>query len=250
MEEGQKPHIIIKAEKIFEILGFPITNSFLLSFIVFLIFTLGSLIYYHQSKEKKKGNFYYLVNFIVKSLYNLFYSVLKEKTDYFFPLLASFFLFILLQNWAGLLPGVGSLLIKIKEHGDLIAVPLFRANTADLNTTLALAAISVFLSQIFAIKYLGFKRYINKFYRLKDPMSFFIGTLEVISEFSKVISFAFRLFGNVFAGEVLLTIIAFLIPVLVSFPFLILELFVGFIQALVFSMLTTVFISVAIAKDH
>ena len=97
---------------------------------------------------------------------------------------------------------------------------------------------------------MGFKAYVAKFYRLKDPVSFFIGTLEIISEFSKVISFAFRLFGNVFAGKVLLTIIAFLIPVLASFPFLVLELFVGFIQALVFSMLTTVFISVAIAKHH
>jgi F-type H+-transporting ATPase subunit a len=250
MEEHSKPHISIKAEKIFNLFGFDITNSFFLSLIVFLIFTIGAFIYYYQSKSKNKGIFYYFINFVVKSLYYLFYSVLKEKTDYFFPLLASFFLFILLQNWFGLLPGVGSLLIRVKEHGKLISVPLLRANTADLNTTLALAIISVFLSQVFAIKYLGFKGYINKFYRLKEPMSFFIGTLEVISEFSKVISFAFRLFGNVFAGEVLLTIIAFLIPILASFPFLLLEVFVGFIQALVFSMLTTVFISVAIAKHH
>jgi len=250
MEEHSKPHISIKAEKIFHLFGFDITNSFFLSLIVFLIFTIGAFIYYYQSKSKNKGSFYYFINFIVKSLYDLFYSVLKEETDYFFPLLASFFLFILFQNWFGLLPGVGSLLIKVKEHGELISVPLLRANTADLNTTLALAIISVFLSQVFAIKYLGFKGYVNKFYRLKDPMSFFIGTLEIISEFSKMISFAFRLFGNVFAGEVLLLIIAFLVPVLASFPFLMLEIFVGFIQALVFTMLTTVFISVAIAKHH
>jgi len=250
MEEHSKPHISIKAEKIFEVFGFNITNSILLSLFVFLIFSFGAIIYYQQSKSKNKGTYYYFVNFIIKSLYDLFYSVLKEKTDYFFPLLASFFLFILLQNWFGLLPGVGSLLIKIKEKGELVAVPLFRANTADLNTTLALAIISVFLSQVFAIKYLGFKGYVNKFYRLKDPMSFFIGTLEIVSEFSKMISFAFRLFGNVFAGEVLLVIIAFLVPALASFPFLMLEIFVGFIQALVFTMLTTVFISVAIAKHH
>ena len=250
MEEHSKPHISIKAEKIFHLFGFDITNSFFLSLIVFLIFTIGAFIYYYQSKSKNKGSFYYFINFIVKSLYDLFYSVLKEETDYFFPLLASFFLFILFQNWFGLLPGVGSLLIKVKEHGELISVPLLRANTADLNTTLALAIISVFLSQVFAIKYLGFKGYVNKFYRLKDPMSFFIGTLEIVSEFSKMISFAFRLFGNVFAGEVLLLIIAFLVPVLASFPFLMLEIFVGFIQALVFTMLTTVFISVAIAKHH
>jgi F0F1-type ATP synthase, subunit a len=250
MEEHSKSHISIKAEKIFHLFGFDITNSFFLSLVVFLIFTIGAFIYYYQLKSKNKGSFYYFINFILKSLYDLFYSVLKEETDYFFPILASFFLFILLQNWFGLLPGVGSLLIKVKEHGELISVPLLRANTADLNTTLALAIISVFLSQVFAIKYLGFKGYVNKFYRLKDPMSFFIGTLEIISEFSKIISFAFRLFGNVFAGKVLLVIIAFLVPVLASFPFLMLEIFVGFIQALVFTMLTTVFISVAIAKHH
>jgi len=250
MKEDQKLHISIKAEKIFEFLGLPITNSLLLSLVVFLIFTFLALFYYSQSKAKKKGSFYYFVNFIVKSLYRLFYPVLREKADYFFPLLASFFLFILFQNWFGLLPGVGSILAKVKEYNQFVYIPLFRANTADLNTTLALAIISVFLSQVFAIKYLGFRAYIGKFYRLRDPISFFIGTLEIISEISKVISFAFRLFGNIFAGEVLLTIIAFLIPVLVSFPFLILEVFVGFIQALVFSMLTTVFISVAIAKNH
>jgi len=250
MEEHSKPHISIKAEKVFHLFGLDITNSLLLSFLVFLIFTVGALLYYFQSKSKKKSSYYYLVNFIIKGLYNLFYSVLKEKTNYFFPLLSSFFLFILLQNWSGLLPGVGSLLIKVKEHNSFHLVPIFRANTADLNTTLALAIVSVFLSQVFSIKYLGFKGYISKFYRLKDPMSYFIGSLEIISEISKVISFAFRLFGNIFAGEVLLVIIAFLVPVLASFPFLLLELFVGFIQALVFAMLTTVFISVAISKSH
>jgi len=250
MKESHGPHISIKAEKIFEIFGFSITNSLLLSFFVLFVFLVLALIYSYQSQSKKKGNFYYLINFIIKNLYKLFYSVLKEKTDYFFPLLSSFFLFILFQNWFGLLPGVGSILIKIKEEGKMVLTPLFRANTADLNTTLALAIISVFLSQVFAIKFLGFKGYIAKFYRLKDPMSFFIGTLEIVSEISKMISFAFRLFGNVFAGEVLLTIIAFLVPILASLPFLLLEVFVGFIQALVFSMLTTVFISVAIAKHH
>jgi len=250
MKEHNTLHISIKAEKIFHVFGFDITNSFFLSLLVFLIFTFGALIYYYQSKLKNKGSFYYFVNFIIGSLYNLFYSVLKEKTDYFFPLLASFFIFILIQNWAGLLPGVGSILLKVKENEEIVKIPLFRANTADLNTTFALAIISVFLSQFFAIRYLGFKGYIEKFYRLKDPMSFFIGTLEIISEFSKIISFAFRLFGNIFAGEVLLVIIAFLIPFFLSFPFLILELFVGFIQALVFSMLTTVFISVAVTKHH
>lgn len=236
------PEISIKAEKIFEIFGVEITNSLLLSLIVFLVFTLLAIKYYLDSKKTKKTTYYYLINFILKNIYQLFQSILNEKTEYFFPLLASFFIFILLQNWFGLLPGVGSILIN---H-----VPLLRGGNADLNTTLSLALLSVILTQVFGIKYLGFKKYMSRFINFANPIAFFTGILEIISEFSKIISFSFRLFGNIFAGEVLLTIMAFLIPILASFPFLLLEVFVGFIQALVFSMLTAVFLSLAISKEH
>ena len=104
--------------------------------------------------------------------------------------------------------------------------------------------------QVFGIKFLGFKDYIKKYINLTNPINFVLGILEIVSELSKILSFSFRLFGNIFAGEVLLTIVAFLVPVLASFPFIMLEIFVGFIQALVFSMLTAVFISGAIAKHH
>ena len=156
----------------------------------------------------------------------------------------------ILKNWFGLLPGVGSFLIKVvEEHGEVF-IPLLRGNNADLNTTLALAIISVVSIQFFSIKYLGIKKYLHKFFNFSDPISFFVGILDILSEFSKVLSFAFRLFGNIFAGEVLLTIVAFLVPVLASFPFIGLEIFVGFVQALVFSMLTAVFISGAIVEHH
>jgi F-type H+-transporting ATPase subunit a len=234
--------ISIKAEEIAEIAGFKITNSFLSALIVILLFLFLSLKYFNDCRASKKGSFFYLVNFILKNIYQLFYSVLGDKTDYFFPLLCSFFLFILFQNWFGLLPGVGSILVG---H-----VPLLRGANADLNTTLSLGLISVGLTQVFGIKFLGFKNYITKFINLTNPISFFTGILEIVSEFSKIISFSFRLFGNIFAGEVLLSIMAFLVPVLASFPFLLLELFVGFIQALVFSMLTAVFLNLAISKAH
>jgi len=176
--------------------------------------------------------------------------VLGDKTPVFFPLLFAFFFYILLQNWFGLLPGVGSLLIRVVEEHEKIFIPLLRGNNADLNTTLALAVISVLSIQYFSIKYLGIKKYLHKFFNFSDPISFFVGILDILSEFSKVLSFAFRLFGNIFAGEVLLTIVAFLVPVLASFPFIGLEIFVGFVQALVFSMLTAVFISGAIVEHH
>jgi F-type H+-transporting ATPase subunit a len=244
------PHISIKAEKIFQFLGLNITNSMIASAIVFLMTVFIALYFKNQSAKKRKSNFYYLIKFFVNSVYSLFYSVLGDKTDAFFPLLFSFFFYILLENWFGLLPGVGSLLIKVKEGQENVFVPLLRGNDADLNTTLALALISVFSIQYFSIKYLGIKKYLHKFFNFSDPINFFVGILDILSEFSKILAFAFRLFGNIFAGEVLLTIVAFLVPVLASFPFIALEIFVGFIQALVFSMLTAVFISNAVVEHH
>ena len=238
------PHISLKAEPVFTFFGFPITNSFLTSLLaIVVIFILG--VYYRSQINKKttsKSGFFYFLNFINKGLYNFFEPIFHEKTVVFYPILATFFIFILLQNWLGLLPGVGSILI---HH-----IPLFRGGTADLNTTIFLGLASVILSQYYSIKYLGIKNYIKRFYDLKNPMSFFIGTLEIVSEFSKILSFSFRLFGNIFAGEVLLTIMAFLVPILAPVPFFFLEIFVGFIQALVFAMLTAVFISLAISKSH
>ncbi|MGB9707339.1 MAG: F0F1 ATP synthase subunit A [Microgenomates group bacterium] len=234
--------ISIKAEELAEINGFKITNSFISSLFVLVIFFIIGFFYSKESKKRIKGNFYYLTNFLVKSIYQLFESVLGQNTQYFFPLLGSFFLFILFNNWFGLLPGVGSILY---HH-----VPILRGANADLNTTLSLGILSVVLSQYFGIKFLGFKNYLSKFLNFSNPISFFTGILEIISEISKIISFSFRLFGNIFAGEVLLSIMAFLVPILASFPFLLLEIFVGFIQALVFSMLTAVFLNLAISKHH
>jgi F-type H+-transporting ATPase subunit a len=128
-------------------------------------------------------------------------------------------------------------------------IPLLRGPTADLNMTIALALIAVFAMQYFGFKTLGL-RYGGRFVNVKNPIMFFVGLLEIVSDISKVISFAFRLFGNIFAGEVLLAVMAFLMPFIAPMPFLMLELFVGFIQALVFSTLTAVFINVALAHEE
>ncbi len=245
------PKISIKAEPIFHLFGFVITNSLFTSLFVFILAVIIALIFNKQSqKTGKKSGFYYFMKFFIKSIYQLFFSVFGEKTKVFFPILFTLFFYIILQNWFGLLPGVGSILIKIKEGHEELLVPLFRGNNADLNTTLALALISFFFIQFYSIKYLGIGGYLKKFFNFANPIVFFIGILDIVSELSKILSFSFRLFGNIFAGEVLMTIIAFLIPFLASFPFLLLEIFVGFVQALVFSMLTAVFISGAIEVHH
>ena len=161
----------------------------------------------------------------------------RPKAEKVFPLIMTLFLFILVSNWIGLLPGVGS--ITINE------VPIFRPAFADLNMTLALAIIAVIATHIFAIIQIGKKAHIGKFINFKSPILFFVGILELFGEISKIVSFSFRLFGNVFAGEVLIVVIFFLVPYLAPMPFFALELFVGFIQALVFAFLTLVFIQVA-----
>lgn len=260
------PKISIKAETLFHIGTFQVTNSLFFSFFILLFFGYIAYRYHKESSTGKHTNFYLFINLILRILYNLFESIVHEKIVVFFPLLSAFFIWIIVQNWSGLLPGVGSVLIGIKEpivntHIENIEheeiqheekeevehVPLLRGNNADINATLALAIIAVAMVQVYGVQFLGFFGYIKKFIDVSNPINFILGILEIMSEISKILSFAFRLFGNIFAGEVLLTIVAFLVPVLASFPFLILEVFVGFVQALVFSMLTSVFLSLAVS---
>lgn len=241
------PHISIKPETLDHFYGFPITNSYLTSLIVIILFIILALAYKAQTEAKKKNGYYYVVTGFLKGMHNFFKSLVGDKVDAFFPLLAALFIYILLQNWFGLLPGVGSVTIKVIEDGAEHAYPLLRGATADLNTTLALALVAFAAVQYLGVKYLGFKTYISKFFNFTNPINFVIGLFELISEFSRVISFSFRLFGNIFAGEVMLVIIASLVPLFIPFPFLVMETFVGFLQAVVFSMLTAVFINLAIS---
>lgn len=170
----------------------------------------------------------------------------REKAEKYFPVVATIFLFVLISNWLGIFPGIGSIGFYEEIQGEKVFVPFFRSAASDLNFTLALAVVAVFLVNILGITAVGAGKHISKFFSFKGPIDFFVGLLEFISEIAKMISFSFRLFGNVFAGEVLLVITAFLIPYLIPVPFLMLEIFVGFVQALVFAMLTMVFISIAV----
>jgi F-type H+-transporting ATPase subunit a len=170
----------------------------------------------------------------------------RKASEKYLPLVFTIFIFVLFSNWLGLLPGVGSLIIT----RDGASAPLFRSPASDLNFTLALALIAVTLINALGIAAIGFKKRASVFFNFKSPIDFFIGILELISEFAKIISFSFRLFGNVFAGEVLLAIMAFLVPYLVPLPFMFLEIFVGFVQAFIFGMLTLVFVAMATTEHH
>lgn len=232
-------HISLTAEPLFHLGPLVVTNSLLTSWVVVII-----LIFFAVSLSRRisviPSYAQLLLEIPIEALYNVVRGVAGHRAVVFFPYVATFFLFILLSNLSGLIPGVGT--IGVKEHGAL--VPFFRAPTADLNTTLALALVSVGLVQYHGLKTFGTK-YLSKFFTLKNPMLTFVGLLEFLGEIAKVISFAFRLFGNIFAGEVLLVVTSSLIPIIAPVPFYGLELFVGLIQAVVFSMLTLVFLNMA-----
>lgn len=292
-----QPHISIKADTIFDFFGFAITNSMLLSWVALAIFILVGIYYQTQISRKRKSTFFYFLHTIFTSVYGLLSSILHEKTRLLFPLLGAYFFFILSNNWIGLMPTVGSVLIKPYvsgmvhatevEHAPAVGpqteqnspdihaepilinevvhpespdavqeahlLPMFRANNADLNTTFALALITVSLIQYYGVKFNGVGGYLKKFFNFSSPIMFFVGILELISEFSRILSFAFRLFGNVLAGEVLITIVAFLLPSAFSFflvPFYVLEMMASTIQALVFTMISAVLLNMTTTKAH
>lgn len=241
-------HISLAAETIGHIGPLPITNSLLMTWVV-----MGMLFVLAIASARKLSlipNYLQsIVEIVIEGLYSFFSTVVGHHVKMIFPLVASLFLFIIVSNWVGLLPGVGTIgFTEQVAHGTEF-VPLLRGPTADLNMTIALAIIAVIAMQYFGFKTLGLK-YSHRFFNIKNPILGFVGFLEIISDLSKVISFAFRLFGNIFAGEVLLAVMAFLMPFIAPMPFLMLELFVGFIQALVFSTLTSVFINVALVHEE
>lgn len=245
------PHIEIAAERIGGVLGIPITNSLVTGWFVTGVLIALALLLSKQFKIvpaalQNIGELF--VEKFLALMENTFGS--RKKAEKYLPLIATIFIFILGSNWLGIFPGVGSIGFTEIKDGVKNFVPLFRSAASDLNFTLSLAMLTVIVVNILGVVAVGMGKHFSKYFSLKNPIYFAIGILEFVSEFAKIISFSFRLFGNVFAGEVLLTISTFLVPLVAPIPFLGLEIFVGFIQALVFAMLTMVFVSIAVVEQH
>jgi len=285
------PHVALSGEPIFSTGPDWLTNSVLMTIIVDIFLILLALITRFSLKEIP-GGLQNVMEGLIEALYGLAESVAGKNAGKFFPWVATIFMFVIVSNWSGLIPGVGSIgfyhpteahseeapvegedshgfrwdgqlamagnslilaapeevqaapVAAESEHGKF--VPLLRAPSADLNVTFALAIATMVMVQIWGVRHLG-GSYFRKFFNFSGPnaamkgINGFVGILELISEFARVIAFGFRLFGNIFAGEIVLATMAFLVAFLLPVPFYVLEVFVGFVQALVFMMLALVF---------
>lgn len=243
---------------LFHIGNFAITNTMVNAWMAILIF-LGLGIVVKRSVRLYPGKLQNWCEYFLEILLGYFDQVTgdRKKTMQFLPVVGSVFFFILLSNWLGLLPGTGSL-----TYGHTFV--LRPANT-DLNLTVSMALVSVISSHIFGFLAVGFFSHLGKFIQIKGliksltkgPVAIFVafvelavGFIEIISEMAKVLSLSLRLFGNIFAGEVLISVISALVAALVPTPFMLLELLVGLIQASVFTMLTIVYLTVATSAPH
>lgn len=245
-------HISLKPEIIAYLAGFPISNSFVLSLVTAFLLVGGGFLAI-RNLRRVPGSLQNGAEIVVDGILDFMAQTLnnRERAKKFFPLVASIFLFILFNNWIGLVPGVGSFGTYVTHGGLREFVPFLRSANSDLNTTLALTLVTMIAIQLYGIRQLGLLGHVSKFFTFtKGPIYFFVGILELVAEFAKVLSFSFRLFGNVFAGEVLLLIVMMLAPFAAPLPFLLLELFVGLVQALVFSMLAMIFANIATETAH
>ena len=236
----------------------PITNTMVNTWIAAgLLLVFGIIL--SAAVKLRPGRLQNASEFFLEGLFVYFDQVTGErrKTMRFLPIVGSVFLFILLSNWLGLLPGTNSIMAG---HA-----PLLRPANTDLNLTVAMALVSVASAHLLAFGTIGFFAHLNKFVQIgtifksitKGPIAIFtalvefvIGLIEIIGEVAKVVSLSLRLFGNIFAGEVLISVISALAAALIPTPFILLELLVGLIQAGVFAMLTLVYMTVSTAAPH
>jgi F-type H+-transporting ATPase subunit a len=265
----EMPHIELAAEGVFTIFGFPITNTMLAAWLTILV--LGGISYAATRRMKivPKG-LQNIVEALLEILINFVEDTAgKEYGRKFFPVIATIFIFVIANAWLALLPGF--MFIGIGEEH----VPILRGANTDINFPLALALISFVFVEYWGLRSQGFFQYVRRFLNvgglfrgmgqifrgkirsglgglLTGVIEAFASLIEMISELVRIVSLTFRLFGNMTAGELLVLMMIFLIPWVAVIPFYGLELFLGFVQALIFGGLTLVFLVMAVTprEEH
>jgi len=275
-----RPHIQLPAEVLSQqpIFGSVyLTNTLVATAIVDILLILAAIAVWRATKSGSlvPSGFSGVMEGLIEIIHNLTETTAGKWTKVIFPFFATITLIVLVANWMELIPGVDSIglfdphhlehpedcevnqiipgvvYVEGDHHCSSAIVPFVRVVSTDLNFTIGLAIISVFMTQVIGVRALGIS-YFTKFFNVKTIFSkpffglidFVVGLFELVSEFSKIISFSFRLFGNIFAGSVLLFVIGTLLSMF-QFGVLLMEMFIGMIQAIVFGMLTMVFMAQA-----
>lgn len=253
------------AEPLFRVGSFPITNAMVNGWIA-VVFFVGVAFVASRRRGLVPRGVHNLIEATVEFMLSEVEKVTGDakRAKQFLPIVGTIFLFILFSNWIGLLPGTGSIGIWGLHEGAVELIPLLRPAASDLNLTLAIALFAVITSHVIGLLTIGPVAHVSKFINIrgvlhslkKGPMAilvalieFAVGLLEIISEIAKVLSLSLRLFGNIFAGEVLLTVMLGIFSYFLPVPFIFLEVLVGAIQATVFAMLTLAYLTVA-TQDH
>ena len=245
MQSGISIHLAPLA--LFHIGSVVITNTLFTAVVVSALLIISAY-FIGRSLKLKPSGFQTVIELLIMFPYTFVRDTLENDAlaERVFPLIMTIFLFVLAVNWFGLLPFVASVGITEQVQGTNELIPFFYPGATDLNMTLALALIAFFAIEIAGIATLGAVKYAKKFITFKSPLAFMVGLIELVSELVRLISFSFRLFGNIFAGKVLVLVIMLFVPFIVPVPFLAFETFVGFVQAAIFAVLTLFFTKIAI----
>jgi F-type H+-transporting ATPase subunit a len=243
-------HVVLAPEQLGTLFGLPVTNTLLMSWVVVALLIVVGVVMGKRLKMVP-SRFQTLLEWTVGFIYDYVAETLesRELARHFFPLLTTIFLFVFTSNLLEFTPGIGSVGVWTAWGGEFI--PLLRSVNTDLNVTLTLAIMAFCVIEVTGAVVLGFWRYAGKFINFHGGfIGFLVGIIELFSEVARVVSFSFRLFGNIFAGEVLILVVTYFIPFVGPVPVMMFEIFVGFVQAAIFALLTLFFIKIAIAEPH
>jgi F-type H+-transporting ATPase subunit a len=247
-EGGSLIHVSIKAEPLFHIGPFEFTNSMVGALLASIVLLVAAW-YFTRRAALVPARMQSLIELPVEWMTGIVAGSSTRWKGYV-ALILSFFLMILVANWIGLLPGVGTVGINHVEEGHTTLIPFIRPASADLNFTLGLAIVAFLVFVWWGIRINGVGGYLKELVGEPRYMAPLMFPIHLISELSRLISLSMRLFGNVFAGEVLLATMVALAPIVVPAVFLGLEAVFGFVQALVFSLLAMTYITLSIAEHH
>lgn len=257
----------LAAETLFHLGPLPVTNSLVNTTITMLGFVICALVF-SRTIRVSPGRVQLCVETILEQVLSYFDKVTNDRalSRTFLPFAGTLFCFILASNWLGLFPGTGSIGFWFMHAGERVFVPLLRPANSDLNLTLGLAILTVVTSHLVGIRSIGVLSHLGRFFplgtiwngmRAGKPIAILtglveclVGLIEVMAEFAKMASLSLRLFGNIFAGEVLTTVIATIFAFGAPLPFIGLELIVGLVQATVFTMLALVYCTLFARKPH